>query len=376
MESEKIIIGSIEEELNLIRQRFREKKETSESYIRYYKQIEQPTRVKKIGENILIPFDNNLYFGGYWNHLNRPFVNWNGFYIQPFKYKGLMNSINEGKIFHNGKIVTDINEIKDYIITYREGFKLGYKYFDEIEIKNKSGILLSDERSIKRIADYVENNFSDFNCGFTYSSYHSLIDYWKGKSKCKFRLENKTCSRIKGEQPINICELCDLRILPDLKEWEKDGLRNGKFYRAWFYILSNTDLFDKYFNKTLQPQPDSRKEDEQPVYLTDLFEHTSKYQMIMRILAENGYIEPNTHIWKDKENKKFLASMIKDLHYKGYYKENNKPANKTIVDICKNTFGVNISIETVKRANYFDTLKSNGKEVFIFSFIPIASTLK
>ncbi len=130
--------------------------------------------------------------------------------------------------------------------------------------------------------------------------------------------------------------------------------------------------------KVLQPQLDDKKEDEQPVYLIHLFEYTSKYYKIMKILADKGYIEPNTDIWKDekKGNKSLLISLIKDLRNKGYFKENMKPTNQTIINICKNTFGATININTAKHANNIDSSNSKNKKANLFSFIPIASTLK
>ena len=102
--------------------------------------------------------------------------------------------------------------------------------------------------------------------------------------------------------------------------------------------------------------------------LLDLFESVSKYNYIMNLLADKGYCQPNTYIWKDemKGNKGLLAAIIKYLHKQGYYKNNKKPTNEQIILIAKNTFGWELKIDTVKRTN---------PNNFDLSFIPQSSTI-
>lgn len=99
-----------------------------------------------------------------------------------------------------------------------------------------------------------------------------------------------------------------------------------------------------------------------------LFDSVSKYKAIMEILVSEKLVHADTYIWKDdkKGNKSYLAALIKDLHSKKYYKKNTKPTNEQIVLICKNTFGWEVRIDTIKKA------KPSG---FDFNFIPLASTI-
>jgi len=107
---------------------------------------------------------------------------------------------------------------------------------------------------------------------------------------------------------------------------------------------------------------------ELPERLELLFDSISKYKAVLEILVSKGFIQPNTYIWKDvkKGNKAFLAALLKDLHGKMYYKENVRLTSWQIQAICKNTFGWEIGIDTIKHA------KANN---FDFEFIPPASTI-
>lgn len=99
-----------------------------------------------------------------------------------------------------------------------------------------------------------------------------------------------------------------------------------------------------------------------------LFDKTSKCKIILDILVKEKYVCPGTYIWKDEQkgNKKLLTALIKDLHGKGYFKDNVRPTNEQIKSICKNSFGWDIGIDTIKRSKPDD---------FSFSFIPLASTI-
>ena len=248
-----LIIGSINNELNIIKAKYREAGECSESYIKYYNQVEQPTQVKEIITGKLIDFD---YFGGYSDRLIDPLVYWNGFFIQPYRITALSDLIKERKIFHNDKIITDINEISEYIFAYKEGFDLGYEKFDSIEIENKSSVFKSDKLSIDKIINYIENHKESDNGGFTFHYYTESKDFLRGKSKCVFKQQNGTCSEMKGEQPRNICEWCDLKTLPELNRWKSKGIESGKYYRAWFIVLANFQIFDEYYKSKI---PDNGK---------------------------------------------------------------------------------------------------------------------
>ena len=119
---------------------------------------------------------------------------------------------------------------------------------------------------------------------------------------------------------------------------------------------------------TPQPILDTKKV-KLPTGLEHLFEHISKYKKVMEILVSRSLVEPTTYIWKDesKGNKAYLAAFIKDLHAKGFYKNNTRPTNEQIRQICKTSFGWDVGIDTVKHTKASD---------FDFTFIPMASIIE
>lgn len=102
--------------------------------------------------------------------------------------------------------------------------------------------------------------------------------------------------------------------------------------------------------------------------LESFFESISKYKTIMELLVTKNLVYPNTYIWKDEEkgNKAYLVGIIKDFHGKKYYKDNQRPTGEQIKLICKNTFGLEVSIHTIKRAK---------ADNFNLDFIPYATTI-
>ena len=126
--------------------------------------------------------------------------------------------------------------------------------------------------------------------------------------------------------------------------------------------LSITDILKI---EASNPNPIGKPKSELPEKLELLFEHISKYNEIMEILVSEKLIQPNTYIWIDekKGNKALLVALIKDLHAKKYYKKNKRPTNEQIKKICRNSFGWEISIDTVKHAKATD---------FDLTFIPLA----
>lgn len=99
----------------------------------------------------------------------------------------------------------------------------------------------------------------------------------------------------------------------------------------------------------------------------DLFVNSSQYEFIMNILVTKGYCEESTFTWKDeaKGRKSLLASIIKYLHTQQYYKNNTALPPSRIRTIAKETFHLDIGIDTIKKA------KVNQ---FNLSFIPLCSS--
>ena len=98
------------------------------------------------------------------------------------------------------------------------------------------------------------------------------------------------------------------------------------------------------------------------------FKDISSYKMIMELLVTNGYCAPITYIWQEakKGNKSLLVGILKHLHKKGYYKNNDALTNIQVMHICKESFGVTIGIDTIKRTN------SDSFDRSEMDFIPVA----
>ena len=105
-------------------------------------------------------------------------------------------------------------------------------------------------------------------------------------------------------------------------------------------------------NETLTKQTETKAEQANPLKLSDIFDSLSKYKFVMNLLIEKQYCQPNTYIWKDEGagNKGLLVAILKHLHAQGYYKDNKRPTNKQIKEIAQNTFGWEMSIDTIKKA--------------------------
>ncbi len=110
-------------------------------------------------------------------------------------------------------------------------------------------------------------------------------------------------------------------------------------------------------------------EKEKDLRLSNMFKTEELYKGIMDLLVKEKYCQPLTHIWKDekKGNKSLLVAIIKYLHKHGYYKENECPTNKQIQIICKNTFALQVGIDTINKVKY---------NSFDLSFIPVAPSVK
>ena len=72
----------------------------------------------------------------------------------------------------------------------------------------------------------------------------------------------------------------------------------------------------------------------------------------MNLLVEKGYCKAATFKWKDSKggNKKLLVSIIKKLFLLNYYQETQLTSNE-IKKIALSTFGVSISLSTVKHTS-------------------------
>ena len=102
--------------------------------------------------------------------------------------------------------------------------------------------------------------------------------------------------------------------------------------------------------------------------LLDFFKDEGEYQKIMDILVDRRTCDPGTHFVIDQKKgfKNNMACLLKVLHSKGFYKDNRKPTSNEIQIILKNTFALELGIDTIKRA---DPLLTQ------FDYIPISLSL-
>lgn len=100
---------------------------------------------------------------------------------------------------------------------------------------------------------------------------------------------------------------------------------------------------------------------------SDAFKSISEYNDIMNLLVEKKYIQAGTFIWKDgkKGNKTVLVAILKSLHFKKYYKENLPFTAQEIKNISRNTFGISIGIDWIKR---------NTADSVNLDFIPLSTS--
>ena len=163
------------------------------------------------------------------------------------------------------------------------------------------------------------------------------------------------------------------------KDSYADKELNEKFYSAWYNNIKPSDMLfqsTKYNdpNQFLKGMAESLRErllifqsnfgkihsisrktpTKEPNYLlklSDIFKAKKLYDEIIKKLSVD-YIGSKTKIWKDQKggSLRLLASLIKYFHTKGFYKDNYKPSNEEIKIIARNTFGIELSIDTVKKA--------------------------
>lgn len=87
--------------------------------------------------------------------------------------------------------------------------------------------------------------------------------------------------------------------------------------------------------------------------LKDVFEDSSKYRHIISLLINEGYCDETTgcYISSQHRTKTRLAALIKHLHTLGLYKDNKSLTPQQIKVISCNTFGCNMDINTINKAD-------------------------
>lgn len=111
--------------------------------------------------------------------------------------------------------------------------------------------------------------------------------------------------------------------------------------------------FEDYLNdiEHLDKATQGEKSDVKPIVeFKDLFEKKDEFDAVVKELSKVMYIDSDTLVWKDFGNgyKSLASALVKFIHTKGYLK--TKPKDSEILAILKNTFKIDIGIDTIKRA--------------------------
>jgi len=115
-------------------------------------------------------------------------------------------------------------------------------------------------------------------------------------------------------------------------------------------LLFTAKQFTEWLNKKVTTRKNSEKTS---TSFASLFNSTGQHEAIMSLLVQHNYCQEKTYIWKDKRkgNKAVLSSIIKYLHTQRYYRSGKPPTNAEIKDIALHTFGMQLAIDTVKKAD-------------------------
>jgi hypothetical protein len=149
---------------------------------------------------------------------------------------------------------------------------------------------------------------------------------------------------------------------------EKDSKWEGNIPNINWILIWNKEAI-KALNVLLLEQKKAINVSEKKILrscFAELFTHTSKYVKVKEILIEEGLCDEISFRWVDTGSgyKQLIVGLLKRLNELGYY--DKMPTNEEIKIISENTFGVEIGIDTIKKA------KSNRGNL---KFIPYADTL-
>lgn len=218
--------------------------------------------------------------------LNQPFSFWNGIYFHAPNRLSLSSTINSKILILNEKIITDESQLQEHLENYIIGFKEGYNEFEKKHISPKISLFKDPENISKHIYNYAVNHKIRNNGGIFYKSRPldeesllspNLLDkYVKPYSKilpidiseCHKNQDDGLCSlrllyhqeRALVNRGLKVCESCtQWEILP-LKRWKAFGKEAGYYYRTWYVILANSELFAKYVkaNEDNTPPPSEK----------------------------------------------------------------------------------------------------------------------
>lgn len=226
-----------------------------------------------------------------------------------------------------------------------------------------------DSEELRRDFDFIKEKY--------FEGLRWQVDFIKErKQKIKESIELIPKTNIRGRYDYLISErqrYLRMKTAYEIRKKLEDNVWFSMLPDAYNELIKHLSelitLHEKYLPLIDEDKTISTITKTQSLKLSDFFESASKYESLMKILITKGYCQPETFIWIDdkKGNKGLLAAIIKYLHPQGYYKDKARPTNEEILIMAKNTFGWEMSIDTIKRAN---------TSAFDLSFIPSASSIE
>lgn len=119
----------------------------------------------------------------------------------------------------------------------------------------------------------------------------------------------------------------------------------------------------EFTSSMISPNQTANKE---PTYtsLKEIFVSEDAYNNIMKLLSKEEMTDKDTGLWIDKADghKGRIVALLNDLFFKRYYNTDQMPMPETLMNIAKNTFGVEIS----KRMFHNKKIPAIRKEYFYF----------
>ncbi len=215
---------------------------------------------------------------------NQPFfVNYFGTYIMIWELAMIEHKIKIGEY--------SFDEVKKYANKMGEGFLYGYQNFEKDIVEAKTGIFSNDENRARVIYDYANGSLP---------RYKGVFNVTMGK----------------GVHPFS--------------KWYESGIKRGYYYRAWYIILENYTMFEKYFIPPASKKPVFVFKDKG---LKDwiLPANIDKFKEIEKELFEREYID-NSYQWKKHKTELVDFVCVIDKYFRPIVK------GKRIQDFHKRQF--------------------------------------
>lgn len=200
---------------------------------------------------------------------------------------------------------------------------------------------------------YLESRIKDIEPLLEFEKFKVAHKRYGDKYNIKYHKEKKPETVTPFEDLEGVKEITDYNIMATAH----------KTYKKW---LEEIKAKSKTNNSRSEPQN-----------LKDIFVTDDVYNEIMISLSKKGFTDKDSGLWTDKTKgyKSKIIALIHHLGFKQYYRKDipSIPDAETIQNIAKNTFGVEISKDTIKSANREDNNISelrNSHFNFIITYNP------